>query len=134
MDIPRIITAMQSGMLGIVGEPLGQEEQLAEFFGVKQGVLVKSVMKDSAAEKAGIKAGDVIVKIGDIPVATQQNITSALRGTRGPHAVIVTVVRNRKEIPISVTTGQPENPGHAGFYFYPRDFAGFDSLGVRPPY
>jgi serine protease Do len=96
MDIPRIITAMQSGMLGIVGESLGQEEQLAEFFGVKQGVLVKSVVKDSAAEKAGIKAGDVIVKIGDTQVATSQNITSALRSPRGTHSVTVTVVRNRK--------------------------------------
>ena len=32
-----------SPMLGIIGEPLGQQEQLAEFFGVKEGVLVKSV-------------------------------------------------------------------------------------------
>jgi serine protease Do len=114
MDIPRIITGMQSGMLGIIGEPLGQEEQLAEFFGVKEGVLVKSVLKDSAAEKAGIKAGDVIVKIGDTPVATSQNISSALRSLRGTHPIVVTVVRNRKETPIPVTIGQPENPNHAG--------------------
>jgi serine protease Do len=114
MDIPRIITGMQSGMLGIIGEPLGQEEQLAEFFGVKEGVLVKSVLKDSAAEKAGIKAGDVIVKIGDTPVATSQNISSALRSLRGTHPIVVTVVRNRKETPIQVTIGQPENPNHAG--------------------
>jgi len=134
MDIPRFITAMQSGMLGIVGESLGQEEQLAEFFGVKQGVLVKSVVKDSAAEKAGIKAGDVIVKIGDTQVATSQNITSALRGLRGTHSVTVTVVRNRKETPIPVTIGQPENPNHAGFYVYPQQFAPFDSLAVLPAY
>ncbi|MGP8247578.1 MAG: PDZ domain-containing protein [Bryobacteraceae bacterium] len=134
MDIPRIITAMQSGMLGVIGEPLGQQEQLAEFFGVKQGVLVKSVIRDSAAEKAGIKAGDVIVKIGDTPVATTQNITSALRGPRGTHAVTVTVVRNRKETPIPVTIGQPENPNHAGFNLFPRDIAPFDSFAVHPQY
>jgi serine protease Do len=131
MDIPRIITAMQSGMLGIVGESLGQQEQLAEFFGVKQGVLVKSVVKDSAAEKAGIKAGDVIVKIGDTPVATSQNITSALRSLHGAHLVTVTVVRNRKETPIPVTMGQSENPNHAGFYFCPGDFPPFDAAPLQ---
>jgi serine protease Do len=134
MDIPRFSTAIESGMLGIVGESLGQEEQLAEFFGVKQGVLVKAVVKDSAAERAGIKAGDVIVKIGDTEVATAQNISSALRSLHGTHAVTVTVVRNRKETPIAVTIGQPENPNHAGFYFYPRQIAPFDSFTAHPAY
>jgi serine protease Do len=133
MDIPRVITAMQSGMLGIIGEPLGQEEQLAEFFGVKEGVLVKAVLKDSAAEKAGIKAGDVIVKIGDTPVATTQNITSALRPLRGAHPVTVTVVRNRKEMPIAVTVGQ-ENPNHASLHFEPPDFGLFDGVTGHPAY
>ena len=43
----------QNPRLGITGEALGREEQLAEFFGVKEGVLVKSVVKKPAAEKAG---------------------------------------------------------------------------------
>ena len=34
--------------------------QLAEYFGTKEGVLVSSVTDDSAAAKAGLKAGDVI--------------------------------------------------------------------------
>ena len=49
---PEISTMSQSPMLGIMGESLAQQEQLAEFFGVKEGVLVKSVNRNSAAEKA----------------------------------------------------------------------------------
>ena len=45
------------------------DAQLAEFFGVKRGVLVRSVSKDSAAEEAGLRAGDVVTQIGDRPVA-----------------------------------------------------------------
>jgi len=89
--------------LGIVGEALGQGSQLADFFGVKEGVLVQSVNKDSAAEKAGMKAGDVIVKIDDTNISTPQQISSVLRAARNKGSVTVTVVRNKKEMPLTVT-------------------------------
>jgi S1-C subfamily serine protease len=90
-------------VLGIEGESLDSQEQLAEFFGVKNGVLVKAVVKDSAAEKAGIKAGDVVVKLGDSPVSTPEEVTRALRALGSVKTFTVTVVRNRKEIPLTVT-------------------------------
>jgi serine protease Do len=91
---------------------LGKEDQLAEFFGVKDGVLVKSVVKSSPAEKAGIKAGDVIVKVADSKIATAEDITRALRSVgNGQTTCVVTVVRGKKETPITVTleprTGGP---------------------------
>jgi serine protease Do len=96
--------------LGIEGEGLGEEPQFAEFLGVKEGVLVKSVVKNSAAEKAGIKAGDVITKIGDTRVFNSHDITSTLRANHQNQTFTVTVVRNKKEMQISVTiedrTGQ----------------------------
>ena len=112
LDIPRFDMAWQNPRLGIVGEPLGPQEQLAEFFGVKDGVLVKSVVKSSPAERAGIKAGDVIVKVDDSKVATAEDITRALRSVgNGKTTCTVTVVRGKKETPITVTlesrTGGP---------------------------
>src|SRR5882724_2004546 len=89
--------------LGIYGEALAETEQLAEFFGVTDGVLVRSVRKNSAAEKAGIKAGDVITKIDDTHISNSMDITRTLRGMKGKKTFNVTVVRNKKEMPISVT-------------------------------
>ena len=102
-DIPRMFMVERNGMLGIEGESLGREAQLAEFFGVKEGVLVKSVIRNSAAEKAGVKAGDVIVKVGDAKVTSTREITGALRDLRSQKTYTVTVIRNKKEMPITVT-------------------------------
>ena len=103
IEIPRFEMSYQNPMLGVYGESLGQQEQLAEFFGVKDGVLVKAVTKNSGAEKAGIKAGDVIVKVEDTKISSSRDITSALRANRSKKTVTVTVVRNKKEMPLTVT-------------------------------
>ena len=102
-DMPMFRTLMGSSSLGIVGESLGQDSQLAEFFGVKDGVLVRTVNKDSAAEKAGMKAGDVITKIDDTAISSPQQIASALRAARSRNSVTVIVVRNKKEMTLTVT-------------------------------
>ena len=103
LEMPQIFTLMPSSSLGIIGEALGQESQLAEFFGVKEGVLVRSVNKDSAAEKSGMKAGDVITRIDDREISTPQQISGALRAARGKSSVTVTVIRNKKETTLTVT-------------------------------
>jgi serine protease Do len=102
-DMPHIMTIMPARRLGIDCESLGDEPQFAEFLGVKEGVLVKSVVKNSAAEKAGIKAGDVITRIGDTPITTSHDITSTLRANHEKRTFTVTVVRNKKEMQITVT-------------------------------
>ncbi len=103
IEIPRFEMSYQNPVLGIYGESLGQQAQLAEFFGVTEGVLVKSVTRNSGADKAGIKAGDVIVKVEDTKVNSSRDITSALRANRSKKTVTVTVVRNKKEMPLTVT-------------------------------
>lgn len=104
LNVPHWESISPNPALGIYGEPLGENDQLAEFFGVSEGVLVRSVRKGSAAEKAGIKAGDVITKVDDSKVAVSADITRTLRGLRGKKSsVTVTVVRNKKEMPITVT-------------------------------
>lgn len=109
-DLPQFRTLMGTSSLGIMGEALGQESQLAEFFGVKEGVLVRSVNKDSAAEKAGMKAGDVITKVDDTSISTPQQIGGALRAARSKSTVTVTVMRSKKEMTLTVT------PDSGGFY------------------
>jgi serine protease Do len=88
-----------SPIVGFEGEALNA--QLAEYFGVKEGVLVRSVNPKTPAERAGLKAGDVVVKVNGTPVTTPREITGLVRSSR-KKAISFTVVRNRKEISLSV--------------------------------
>lgn len=103
-DVPRVTMSWRTGMLGIEGEPL-RDSQLGDFFGVKDGVLVRSVMKGTPAEKAGLRAGDVIVKVDDRKVSEPRDITHALRAARdaSKKTLPVVVVREKKEITVQVT-------------------------------
>lgn len=105
MPIPQIQTVMQTPILGVLCEQLGDEQQLAEYFGVKDGLLVKSVTADYPAARAGIKAGDVIVKVEDAHVGTMRELNQALRSivANQKPSFQLTVVRNRKEMPLSVS-------------------------------
>jgi serine protease Do len=89
---------MQSPRIGIEGETL--PGQLADFFGVKEGVLVRSVEANSAASKAGLKAGDVIVKVNAMPVSNTREISGIVRAMH--KTATFTVVRNHKEITLNV--------------------------------
>ncbi len=112
-DVPRPTMPMQSRMLGVESESLGP--QLAEYFGVKEGVLVRSVGRNSAAEKAGIKAGDVITKVGDRRVNSPGDISSALRSNNSK-SIPVVLMRNQKEMTVNVTLDERstgENRGSA---------------------
>ncbi len=81
-------------MIGIDGESL--TPQLAEYFGVKEGVLVRTVTSKSPAEKAGLKAGDVITKVAGTSVNSLREIMGLVRTAH--KAIVITVVRNRREI------------------------------------
>ncbi|HUI77835.1 MAG TPA: PDZ domain-containing protein [Bryobacteraceae bacterium] len=115
IEIPRFEMTWQNGMLGIEGESLAQHQQLAAYFGVTDGVLVKTVIRNSAAEKAGLKAGDVIVKVDGANVASTREITSELRSVRSRKNVPLTLVRDKKEMTINVNLdegrGNPAAPG-----------------------
>jgi serine protease Do len=99
-DIPRAMMSWRSPMLGIEAESV--DSQLAEYFGVKEGVLVRSVVKASAAEKAGLKAGDVITKVDTAKVSSPREITNAIRSKQGG-TFPLTLVRDRKETTLNVT-------------------------------
>lgn len=101
-NMPRPAMNWQSTTLGIEAE--GLNEQLCAFFGVKQGVLVRSVSSGSLAEKSGIKAGDIITKVEDVEVKTPREITTQLRSARAKSkTVALSVTRDKKEQGMKVT-------------------------------
>jgi serine protease Do len=86
--------------------------QLGDFFGVKNGngVLVRSVEKGSRAEKAGLRAGDVIVKINDQPVHDTSDFTHAVK-SRNSGSVTMGVIREKKEQNINLTLPDRKESG-----------------------
>ncbi len=100
-DIPQIYTATRSARLGVEAEALG--DQLAAYFGVKQGVLVRAVLDNTPAQKAGLKAGDVIVKLDGISVTAPGELSSALRQASAKRAYSIELMRDRKPVTVTVT-------------------------------
>lgn len=72
-------------MLGVVTE------------GKDKGVEVQSVTKESAAEKAGLKKGDVLKKIGDRKIESTDDVTEAIRAHKPGDKVAITYQRDGKE-------------------------------------
>jgi len=106
-DIPRASMYWRNGVLGVEAESL--EPQLASYFGVSEGVLVRSVNKDTPAEKAGLKAGDVILKVDDTKVTSPRDVTRIIRdGKTGKRTLALALMRDRKETSVSVTIEDPD--------------------------
>lgn len=97
---------MGRGRLGVSIQGLTPE--LAEYFGVKDGVLVSSVEKDSPAAKAGIKAGDVITSVDGQSVADGSALMDQLRAKDGD--VSIGVSRDRKAMTLKATLEKPTAP------------------------
>ena len=98
--------------LGVSVTPL--TKQLGAYFGVKdgQGVLVREVEPGSAAEKAGVKAGDCIVKAGSTPIESADDLRQALESARNEKGnLTLTIVRNRQEQTLQVHLEAPPPPG-----------------------
>ena len=81
-------------------------KQLAEYFGVSEGILVTSVNDNSPAAKAGLKAGDVITAVDGEKVSSPGDISRAI-GKKQDGPVTLTVVRDRNTRSVIVT---PEKP------------------------
>jgi serine protease Do len=103
-DMPQMFSVWRSPVLGVEAEALGS--QLAAFFGVKEGVLVRSVLKDSAAEKAGIKAGDVITKVDGAAVTTPNELSSAVHSASSKKTFAVELMRDHKNVSVNVSVDE----------------------------
>ncbi len=112
IDIPSINMVMvtSSARSGLSVENI--TPQLGEFFGVKNGngVLVRAVEKGSRAEKAGFRAGDVIVKVNDQPVHDTGDFTHAVRSRSGS-SVNVGVIRDKREQNLNLALPERKESG-----------------------
>lgn len=94
-------------LLGIGAEDLNG--QLGDYFGAPsgEGILVREVRSGTAAEKAGLKAGDVITKVDGTAVKSTRELRSQLRQKVEQKTVTLSVLRKGSEISVPVEIEKP---------------------------
>jgi len=95
-DLPGVQRFGSGRRLGITVESV--DDQLAEYFGVKEGVLVKSVQDGSAAQKAGIKAGDVITGVNGSKVYDASDLNRLIDRLETSGEFTAEIVRDKKTL------------------------------------
>lgn len=95
--------------LGAALTPLS--DQLAGYFGVKAGVLVSSVDRGSAAEQAGLRAGDVITAINGETTGSPSDVSQAIRRAPPGSSVEIRVMRDKKEVTLKATPAETRPSG-----------------------
>jgi serine protease Do len=90
------------GWLGVGIQDLTPE--LAEYYGIKDenGVLVAQVFEGDPADKAGIKANDIIIAVDDKPVKTSRELTATIANIPVGKKTPITILRDGKEKTVKV--------------------------------
>jgi serine protease Do len=98
-------------MLGITGQNLSG--QLGKYFGAPdgEGVLITNVESDSPAAKAGLQAGDVIIKVDGSRVRTLAELRDQLRGKRGAASVTLGLLRKENEMSVNIEPRRRRSAG-----------------------
>jgi serine protease Do len=106
LAMPAVDSRMPS--LGINAEDLSG--QLGSYFGAPDGagILIREVRTGTAADKAGLKAGDVIVKVDGKPVHTLADLRAELRGKSDQKTVALGLIRKSAEMSVRVGIERPQ--------------------------
>lgn len=93
------------GYLGIA--PTNLKIHQAKELGVEKGAFVASAPSDGPAAIAGVKEGDVVVRIGNLPVRSQVDLRNAMIKFGPGSKIDVEVVRNKQRKTFTVTAKEP---------------------------
>jgi serine protease Do len=106
LAMPPVDARMPS--LGINAEDLSG--QLGNYFGAPDGagILIREVRSGTAADKAGLKAGDVIVKVDGKPIRTLADLRVELRGKSDQKTVALGIIRKSAEMSVTVGIERPQ--------------------------
>jgi len=109
-------------------------------YSISKGVFVYSVEDGGAADKAGLKMGDVITKIGDKTIDSYEDLVAAKKGYSAGDTATFTIYREGSTMTVELTfdsapksdlteessTQQDTNNGSGGYYYDPWSF--FDNF------
>jgi len=111
---------VRRGMLGVIMQNLTPE--LAQAFGLDmhQGVVISQVVEDSAADKAGLKAGDVVSEINSVPVKSASAMRNMVGLMRVGAKMEIIVIRDGDNKKLTATIEDEVEQAIAGEKLNPR--------------
>jgi serine protease Do/serine protease DegQ len=100
---------VRRGVLGVIGRSVDSEIAKAMDLGSSQGGFIQEIAKNSAAEEAGIKAGDVITKVNGKSVKTFSEIRGKIGSIGAGKSVKLTIIRDGREKNFTVKLKRSES-------------------------
>ncbi|MCD8554899.1 Do family serine endopeptidase [Seleniivibrio sp.] len=103
--------SVKRGWLGVSIQPI--DDKLAKGFGMKdaKGALVADITKDDPADKAGVKAGDVILKVNGQQITDSKDLVTLIGSYSPGQTVTLDILRDKKELKIPVKLGTRKGEG-----------------------
>ncbi len=99
---------VKRGYLGVVLQPVDKDFASAIEFENQDGVLVAEVMKGSAADKAGLCQGDIILQCNDHPAKSVSKLRKEIAMLNPGTEISLQILRNKKKNVVKVTLGSLE--------------------------
>jgi len=121
------------GFLGIQLNPQDMDEDMAKSFGMegKAGVLIAEVIPDSAAEKAGLKSGDIIVELNGGKVGDNKSFRNTIALMAPGTKIKLGVFRDGKKMDVTATIGNLEGDVAAVSGGKEGDSAQLEKIGMK---
>ena len=94
------------GFLGVEQRDLTPEIAQTLKLPIKQGVLITGVLQSGPASAGGLRPGDVVVSIGDVPVTGTRQLLNAVAAMRPQAVAALGVQRGDKALGVNVTVGE----------------------------
>lgn len=114
------------GYLGVTMQDLTPE--LAKYFGVKQGVVVTSVIENSPAAKAGLKTKDIIISFDGKQIKDSFDLRNIVGNTPVGKKITIEISRDKKVITVQAIIA--EMPAESPAIQYERSQPETDRLGL----
>ena len=94
------------GFLGLVPQDIDETMAKAMKLTTTEGALVGDVTSGSAADKGGIKVGDIITGVNDTKIKNSTELRNVIAGIEPGTTVKIHLIRDGKDVTVSVTLGQ----------------------------
>lgn len=98
------------GWIGVAVQDLTPELLESFKLGDVKGVLIAEVVRGSPADRAGVKAGDILLSIGDKPLTDSTSMLETISSLPPGKVTLLKLLRNQAEVAVQVKVGKRPKP------------------------